>query len=178
MFPVTLIHQEAQKRGLPYLVIGGHAVNAYCPPRSTLDVDFLVRKADGSRWHDLLTTEGFKPLNVGESFASYSPPYGVPFRVDLMLVNDASFAKLRESARDAKCLGADTLVPSALGLIALKIHAIRHGPESRKNKDWLDIENLVRAANLKPKDKELEDLFHRQGTSEMYAEFLKRYPHE
>jgi Nucleotidyl transferase AbiEii toxin, Type IV TA system len=178
MFPVTLIHQEAQRRGLPYLVIGGHAVNAYCAPRGTLDVDFLVRKADREAWDELLTVEGFKPINVGENFANYSPPYSVSFRLDLMLVNNASFGLLRESAREVQCLGIKTLVPAVLSLIALKIHAIHHGPDSRKGKDWLDVENLVRAASLDPKGPELAEVFRRQGTSEMYADFLKRNPHE
>jgi len=178
MFPVTIVHQEAQRLGLPYLLIGGHAVNSYCAPRGTLDVDFLVRKLDRDAWDKLLTAEGFKAINVGENFANYSPPYGVPFRLDLMLVNDASFAPLRESAREIECLGVNTLVPSALSLIALKIHAIRHGPESRKGKDWLDVENLVNVANLDPHGPELTVVFRRQGTPEMYAEFLKRCSHE
>ena len=178
MFPVTLIHQEAQRRGLPYLVIGGHAVNAYCAPRGTLDVDFLVRKADTKSWDKLLADEGFKAINIGENFANYSPPYGVSFRLDLMLVSEASFALLRDSARAVECLGVNTMVPAELGLIALKIHAIHHGPESRKGKDWLDIENLVRAAALEPKGQELAEVFRRQGTPEMYAEFLKRCSYE
>ncbi|MEI2679230.1 MAG: nucleotidyltransferase family protein [Burkholderiaceae bacterium] len=178
MFPVTLIHQEAQRQGLPYLVIGGHAVNAYCAPRATLDVDFLVRKADRESWDKLLISEGFKPLNVGENFANYSPPYGVSFRLDLMLVNETSFALLRETAREVECLGVKTLVPAETSLIALKVHAIHHGPENRKGKDWLDIENLVRAGRFNPRDPELREIFRRQGTPEMYLEFLDRLEHE
>jgi len=178
MFPVIIIHQEAQRRGLPYLVIGAHAVNAYCAPRGTLDVDLLVRKTDSPRWRDLLAAEGFKVLNEAENFLNFSPPYGIPFRVDLMLVNDAAFARLRESAQAARCLGVDTLVPSALALVALKVHALHHGPAERKGKDWMDVENLVRAANFNPRGPELADIFHRQGTAELYAEFLKRCAHE
>jgi len=178
MFPVTIIHREAQKRGLAFLVIGGHAVNAYCAPRSTLDVDLLVRKADAPLWRELLAAEGFKPLNEGENFLQFSPPYGIAFRLDLMLVNDAAFAALREAARSVRCLGVDALVPTALNLIALKVHAIRHGPDNRKSKDWLDIENLVRAAGLDPRGHALVDVFHRQGTPELYSECLKRCAHE
>jgi len=70
MFPVTLIHRHAQKLRLPYMVIGGHAVNAYCAPRGTLDVDFLVRKADRESWQTLLAAEGFKAINTGDNFAA------------------------------------------------------------------------------------------------------------
>lgn len=153
-------------------------MNAYCEPRGTLDVDFLVRKADRESWDKLLTSEGFKPLNLGENFANYSPPYGVSFRLDLMLVNEASFAVLRETAREVECLGVKTLVPAELSLIALKVHAIHHGPEHRKGKDWLDIENLVRAGKMNPKGPELREIFSRQGTPEMYLDFLDRAEHE
>jgi len=95
-----------------------------------------------------------------------------------MLVNDSSFATLRETAREVACLGVKTLVPSASSLIALKVHALHHGPDSRKGKDWLDVHNLVRAACLDPKGHELAEIFRRQGTPEIYAEFLKRQAHE
>ncbi len=174
MFPVNLIHDTAIRLGLHYLVIGGHAVNSYCEPRSTLDVDLMIRKAEGSRWHELLAVEGFKLMNDGGNFLQFSPPYGTPFRVDLMLVNDDTFAILHETARRIPCFGAQVLVPSALNLIALKVHAIHHGPAERKSKDWLDIENLVRAAGLDPKGRELHGVFHRQGTPELYDAFLQR----
>ena len=175
MFPVAIIHQKAQALGLDHLVIGGHAINAYCEPRATLDVDFLIREQDGPRWFALLAAEGFKRKHEAENFIQFSPPYGVGFRLDLMLVNESTFAKLLETARLAPCLGTELLVPDILNLIALKVHAIRYGPRQRHNKDWLEIENLVRAARLDPRAEQLRDVFHRQGTAELYAEFLKRW---
>lgn len=178
MFPIPVIHTEARKRGLAYLLIGGHAVNAYCEPRATLDVDLLVRKADADRWRTLLDGEGFRLLRDAENFLQFSPPYGIRFRLDLMLVNDATFGKLEAAARQVSCLGVQTLVPSAQHLIALKVHALRHGPPQRRNRDWLDVENLVRATQLSPRGDELRELFRRQGTPELYAEFLKRCAHD
>jgi hypothetical protein len=46
VFPVNIIHAKAEQLGLTYLVIGGHAVNWYGTPRTTLDVDFLICKED------------------------------------------------------------------------------------------------------------------------------------
>jgi len=131
-------------------VIGGHAINVYCEPRATLDVDFLVRKLEQASWRSFLLEEGFKLRNEGDNFFQFSPPYGVDFRVDLMLVNEPTFAKLYRTARRAICFGVEVSIPTPLNLIALKTHAIRYGPEERKRKDWLDIEHLVRAAGLDP----------------------------
>ena len=57
MFPVNIIHAKAEQLGLKYLVIGGHAVNAYGEPRTTVDVDFLVCKDDRQSWITLLQNE-------------------------------------------------------------------------------------------------------------------------
>jgi hypothetical protein len=39
--------------------------------------------------------------------------------------------------------------------------------ETRKSKDWLDIENLARAARQDPPGPELREIFDRQGTPEI-----------
>lgn len=111
MFPVTVIHAKARAAGLAYLVIGGHAVNFYCEPRATLDVDFLVRRSDESKWRELLAAEGFKVFNDQQAFLQFSPPYGIEWRLDLMLVNDSTFTKLLAGARSEQLLGIRTLIP-------------------------------------------------------------------
>jgi hypothetical protein len=62
VFPITLIHQRAGQLGLEFLVIGGHAVNAYCEPRATLDVDFLVCRDQRSGWSDVPIERGYREL--------------------------------------------------------------------------------------------------------------------
>lgn len=86
MFPVNVIHAKAVAAGLEYLLIGGHALNAYSTPRATLDVDFLVRREDQQRWRELLSREGFQLQHDGGNFLQLSPPYGVEWPLDLMLV--------------------------------------------------------------------------------------------
>ena len=54
MFPVNIIHDKAERLGLKYLVIGGHAVNAYATVRATVDVDLLVCLDDVEKWTELV----------------------------------------------------------------------------------------------------------------------------
>ena len=54
MFPVNIIHAKAEQLGLKYLVIGGHAVNAYATVRATVDVDLLVCRDDVEKWTELV----------------------------------------------------------------------------------------------------------------------------
>jgi hypothetical protein len=175
VFPVTLIHDKARQAGLEYLVIGGHAVNAYGIPRATLDVDFLGRRDDRARWRTLLEAEGFSLFRDDENFMQFAPPYGTEWRLDVMLVNAPTFAKLAAGARSVQCLGVETRVPCAEHLIALKLHALRHGPAHRESKDFLDILTLVRAANLDVNSPALQATFDRYGTPELYERFRKSF---
>ena len=44
MFPLKFIETKAREAKLPFLLIGGHAVNIYAEPRATLDVDLLFAR--------------------------------------------------------------------------------------------------------------------------------------
>lgn len=173
VFPVTLLHDKARQLGLEYLVIGGHAVNAYGIPRATLDVDFLGRRNDRARWKSLLEGEGFRLFRDDGNFMQFEPLYGTEWRLDVMLVNAETFAKLSAGARPVQCLGVETRVPSAEHLIALKLHALRHGPPDRASKDFADILTLTRAANLDANSAALKATFDRYGTPELYERFRK-----
>lgn len=60
VFPVTLIHDKAWQAGLEYLVIGGHAINTYGIPRSTLDMDSPALKATFERYGTTELYERFR----------------------------------------------------------------------------------------------------------------------
>ena len=107
-----MLTTTATMRGLRFLVVGGHAINAYAPPRSTLDLDLMVRAADRGLWRELAEAEGYRLLNDGTSFVQFTPPYGVPYRLDLMLVNDATFEAISADATATPCLGVAVQVPS------------------------------------------------------------------
>ncbi|MBI3878315.1 MAG: nucleotidyltransferase family protein [Verrucomicrobia bacterium] len=174
MFPVNLLHHKATGAGLAYLVIGGHAVNYYCEPRATLDVDFLVRRDDQSGWRALLQSEGFKLLHEQETFLQFSPPYGVEWRLDLMLVNEPTFAKLAAGARCEDLLGVRTLIPRPEHLIALKLHSLKHGHQERFEKDFGDVLALTRNTGLDLKSESVRELFDQFGTRELYERVLQR----
>ncbi|MCB0335165.1 MAG: hypothetical protein KDD62_02635 [Bdellovibrionales bacterium] len=45
----------AESKDMPFLVIGGHAVNAYGISRQTGDIDLLVPKEAHSAWDKMLS---------------------------------------------------------------------------------------------------------------------------
>jgi hypothetical protein len=174
VFPVAIIDAQAKQRSLSYLVIGGHAINFYCEPRATLDVDFLVRKADQTSWSELLLAEGFKLMHDAGTFVQFSPPYGVEWRLDLMLVNDQTFEKLKQDAQPVQVLGISTLVPRPEHLIAMKLHALKHGHAKRFEKDLGDVLSLIRSASLNARSESFRRLVEQFGTMELYERILEK----
>ena len=174
MFPFDIIHARARQLALPYLLIGGHAVNTYAEPRATLDVDLLVQSVQKALWHGLLLDQGFKLKYDGENFLQYAPPHGTSWRMDLMLVNDQTFGKLFASSRTTESFNLPMRIPSPEHLIALKLHAMVHGPAERFEKDFGDIAGIARNARLESESGSLREIFTRYGTAEIYEKFKQR----
>jgi predicted nucleotidyltransferase len=174
VFPVNAIHAKAERLRLKYLVIGGHAVNAYATVRATVDVDLLVCRDDVEKWTEFLKTEGFRLKHDAGSFRQFSPPYGIEWPLDVMVVNTNTFNKLLGAARPLPVLGITALVPSAEHLVALKLHALKHGHIDRFDKDMGDVIRLIKDAGIKVEALAFREMVQQFGTDEIYERILKR----
>lgn len=63
---------------------------------------------------------------------------------------------------------------SLLAMIALKLHALKHGHPERFEKDFGDVISLTRNAGLDPRSDSYRQLFDRFGTVELYERILQR----
>ena len=169
LVPMTLelierLSGEAGKRGLEFLLIGGQAVIHHGYPRMTIDVDFLCRAPQREEWGEVIGRYGYKAYSVANAFTQFAGDPGWP-KVDLMFVDDQTFAKLEKEAvrKGAVC------IPSARHLVALKLHAARSASRSEPEKDWGDIEALVKLHRLDPGDKDFRDIVLRYGGEESLA---------
>ena len=91
-----------------------------------------------------------------------------------MLVTNGTFEKLSHEARLLKIAGHLRPVPSPLHLIALKLHALKHGPVSRKDQDIPDIVELVRLQQIDTQSTAFQDICEAYGTKELQDEIRKR----
>lgn len=162
------IHQKATQRRLRFLVIGGLAVNHYGYSRDTSDLDFFISVDDRSEWMKLLEDFGYVSHNDGGNFIQFNPPAQNAWPVDLMLVQEKTFAPILDASQSADFFGVKTLVPSLEHLIALKLHALKNTRMSRFLKDFLDVEYLIRINRLDLKSKKICELFDKYGTPDLY----------
>jgi hypothetical protein len=161
---IDRLTKEAGKRGLDFLLIGGHAVSMLGHSRMTLDVDFLVRMEQRGEWEGLLGSFGYTCYSEGNAFAQFSGKVGWP-RVDLMILSDSTFGKLVAEASGSGAVK----TPSARHMVALKLHAACSPDRSKPDQDWEDIRQLVMLHHLDPSESTFHDLVLRYGGKESLA---------
>jgi hypothetical protein len=168
-----LICREANARHLSFLVVGGHAVIVHGHGRNTFDLDLAIRRADQSAWMALAKSLGYTIHREGPAFVQFTPPSAETLPLDLMLLNDSTFAKLHAESLPASPSTSGARVVSLLHLLALKCHAIKHGHAGRIVKDADDVIRLVEVNGLDVTQPELKELLLKHGPKDLY-EKLRR----
>lgn len=159
---------ETRKRNLQFLVIGGLAVNLYGYSRDTADLDLLISAGEREQWVALFSELGYTIYRDAGVFIQLSPPQQGAWPVDLMLVQKQTFETMFTASREENLYGTRSQIPSLDHLIALKLHALKHGRFDRYLKDFLDVENLILINRLDIKSENMRQLFAKYGTMELY----------
>jgi len=153
------IINEAQAQGLPFLIIGGQAVKLLGYERVTRDFDFVVLANERRRWEKLLARHGYGLVHATSAFAQFKRVEIEENPIDLMLVDDSTFAKLSAESTEKEWEGARGRVPVPLHLIAMKLHALKS--PHRYPKDYTDIVELMRIHKLDIRSPEFQAILAR-----------------
>ena len=167
------LNDAASPKGLRFIVIGGHAVIEHGFQRGTEDADILVCKDDRARWLDLVARLGYSLFHDGGTFLQFEPEEPFEWNLDLMLVPLATFERLVANGKHAKVEGAGIIVPSLEHLLAMKIHALKHGKGLRVLKDTTDVVQLLSVNGVDPKSSWLRALFEKHGDIETYERIIR-----
>ena len=160
---VTALLRGASERGLECLLIGGNAVILLGFIRNTVDLDLLLPEEARSQWLDLMREQGYRFLHGVSAFAQFEPPDASGAPVDLMFVEEATWQKLSEGAKEMDLAGERVLLPRPEYLVALKLHAAASPTRSKPEVDWEDIRQIVRLCALKPEEEPFRSLILRYG---------------
>lgn len=165
---LAILASRAEAAGIPFLLGGGHAVITHGFARSTFDLDLLVRRNDREAWFQVARDLGYELHREGPAFAQFNVPNSQSFPLDLMLVNEDTFSKLRADAVAAPSSLRGVWVVSLLHLLALKCHAVKHGHPGRIVKDAEDVIQLIQNNRIDPEAQNIRELFQKHGTEEFY----------
>lgn len=163
---------EFERAEIPFLLIGGYAVNAYGYSRTTQDVDFMIVSSDYERAKQVLQRCGYRQhvhKDLCARFVDHEkqwPP------LDLIFVEQETFQNIVKEARGIEVLGRKLLVPSAEHLIALKLHAIKNDPQ-RETKDLNDILEIIKAKGLDVGSQKFKDFCLKFGNAGLLERIQK-----
>jgi hypothetical protein len=167
------LNREAAPQGLRFLVIGGHAVIEHGFQRGTEDADILISRDDRDAWTKIVTDLGYKMIRDGGAFMQFESSEPAQWDLDLMMVPAESFGRLLATAKPAILEGVAVVVPSLAHLLALKIHALKHGRGLRALKDLTDVAQLLSVNRIDPKSAWLRELFEKHGEMELYERVIR-----
>jgi hypothetical protein len=167
------IEKEARNRKLDFLIIGGLAVIFHGYTRDTADLDLLIRKSDRAGWIEAFSRMGYTLEAERENFVQLAPPTEGAWPVDFMLVKDETFEPMFVAAQPVEMYGAPFRIPTLHHLLALKLHALKHGHAGRFSKDLLDVEGLVRVNAVDMGSEKILQLFLKYGTLKLYEQISR-----
>ena len=166
------LDEASRTKDLAFLIIGGHAVNAHGFTRFTRDLDLLIRKSDVEKWLAALKTDGYEVEHDGGNFLQLSATAKDATPLDLMLVNEPTFLEMKTAAKEIKIQNHSFLVPCLDHLLALKLHALKHGPSRRGYKDLVDVLSLIDANRIDVRDDKFRLLCDKYGDAKIYERIL------
>lgn len=166
----------AAEKNLLFLLAGGHAVIAHGYPRTTFDLDLIVRRRDQKAWLELAQSLEYNLHHEGPTFLQFNPAKQPALPLDLMLVNDETMTKLLAQAVPAPPSAGGAKMVSLLHLLALKCHALKHGHPGRIVKDTDDVIRLIHANRLDVCDPTVREIFVKHGTPDLYEKIQRISP--
>jgi len=157
------LEERLNEAGIPFVVIGGLALNAYDYPRQTVDVDIVLTEDGYSRFRKQLAGSVYEKAE-GVSRRFVDPATGVT--IDVLIASQlAGQTKKNSSVRFPDPgegeIHADLRTVSLARLIELKLVTWRF-------KDWGDVVELIRRNHLPESFADQLDLSVRSAFKECY----------
>lgn len=162
------LEEKAQKNGVQFLLIGGHAVTAHGFVRYTADVDILVRSVDREKWTNIVVSLRYKVVHENTTFAQFRFIDGGYWPLDLMFVEDVTFDRMLAEAKPIDFEGTTIFIPSIWHLLALKLHALKTLQEHRYTKDLVDVINLIDLGKIDIESDDFKELCKKFARPDIY----------
>jgi predicted nucleotidyltransferase len=166
------LDEASRTNGLSFVVIGGEAVNAHGYSRITRDLDLLISKTEMEKWVRVWETQGYRSQYDGGNFVQLLPVAEDAIPVDLMLVNEPTFQQMKAAAKQIQIEGFSFPIPCLDHLLALKFHALKHGPPTRGYKDLMDVLSLMDANQIDARSDKFRSLCDKYGDAKIYERIL------
>jgi len=133
------LHAALDAAKVPYMLIGGFAVNIHGYVRATHDLDIMVLADDSNLLHDTLCGLAYSAIDRRADLACY---FRGNDRLDVLYARRPIGRRLLAQARHADLNGLNVPTISVEGLLGLKIQAF--SDDQRRIRDLTDMMELVK----------------------------------
>jgi predicted nucleotidyltransferase len=158
--------------GVPFALVGAHALQAYGITRATVDLDLLTEERVQDRLIALLESLGYETLHRSPGYSNHLHADPSWLRVDFVYVDErTSRALFARATRRATIGGCEVKVPGPEHLVAMKVQAVKNDPR-RTFKDLSDVQELLRVAEVD--EAEVRAYFERAGLGARYEEIRRQ----
>lgn len=163
----------ALERKIQFVVIGGHAVNAYGISRHTGDLDIVVPLNDKAIWLELMEKMRYQVGQSDDRFSRFRPVSLDNWPIDIMYVNQHTFNLFYKDSVKKDFASIEVNVLSPKHLIFLKIHALKYFQAHRYAKDYSDLISLLRMSNLNLEKNELQSACEKYASIELFNKIIE-----
>ena len=162
------LSRELSSGGVRWLLVGGFAVNYHGISRATGDVDLLMTATAYEQAGPVLQRAGYEEYQRTSAFARLSNKGIYLMGIDVAFVDEATFEKMWRESCQTTISNAPVRVAAIKHLIAMKLHALKHGSAARQRKDLEDIRDLAAAGQLDLHAEEFRQLCSRFADDKIY----------
>jgi hypothetical protein len=164
---LILLDDLSHANHLPYLLVGGNAVNAHYYLRTTFDIDIAIPESDKMKWRQLLENAGYEMFFGTPAFNRYRlPNMEIQIPLDLMLLANATFQKMADASEMKPLLNRNVHVPNVMHVLAMKLHALQQPHRMEKSNDFNDVIALILSSNLDRNSDEWNDVVSKYANEE------------
>jgi len=96
MKPICTIANEAQTKELPFSFLNKMTIEYHGLEQTSRDVDFVVLSNDFPRWQNLLSSHGYEPFLVTDTFIQLKRA-GDDTPIVLMLVDESTLSLIKNT---------------------------------------------------------------------------------
>ena len=168
-----LIATEFAKARIPFLLVGGFAVNHYKVSRNTWDLDILIRESDFDGVAPILKGAGYQMEVRTELFARFRGNHPYFFNTDVIFADPKTFSGMLAEGQEIEMKDNRFIIPSLNHLIAMKLHAVKNNPRARAFKDLGDVIDLVRENNVDIRSDSFRNLCLKFASEEWYRMIME-----
>ena len=152
------------------ILVGGWAVNHLGFPRTTIDFDFMILEDEFSTVFNAMSKVGFEMAVRTNLYArfKYDENNILPY-IDCLFADEGTYNKIVSDGKKVDIFGTEFILPTAMHIIAMKLHAVKHGEKHRFAKDYNDILALIEIHSIdtSPKSK-FAEMCNKYATGEIY----------